>query len=121
MFFNLWKNWDKISQKKKNSLHNSSVNTDINATVAQVVAAYAALHQSDQYFERSATDPQSFCRYDLVNVHSGLSGANTTNLLLISRLAIPINPNYVTAGSALWENVMTHNNNPILPAGYSAV
>lgn len=95
------------------------VNTDIVQTVAQVVAAYSALHNATQYFERSATDPQSMCRWDLVNVNSGISGANTTNLMMIARLAVPINADYATSGSPLWENALPHNTDPVLPAGYA--
>lgn len=96
------------------------VNTDITQTVAQVVAAYAALHSATQYFERSATDPQSMCRFDLVNVESGISGTNTTNLMMIARLAVPINANYPTASTPLWENALPQNTDPVLPSGYSA-
>jgi hypothetical protein len=83
---------------------------------AWACSTYTAAYGGKNYGERDSTDLQRFSRYSISPVESKENG---TNLMFIARLAVPVNMNLLANGTIVWQGVVEHSQQAVLPSGYT--
>lgn len=93
----------------------SAINT-LEGLVAWSLLTYNAAVGHVSYSESNTLDVQAVASYGISPVTSSING---TDLFLVGRVAVPLDPNLLAEGTVAWLGVVEHDNAVALPAGYT--